>query len=158
MQPSPANLHWHAVHVSGLDDSAVRAVLRASESDEPLNAVIDQAIKRKPRGHDFRVGPDAAAAVSKHMSVTGGQAGALPVRDRQIDVPKCSCAGSSVPRLPFRERFGFLPSASVFSERFGFLLGQLVKRANFVRFQSNPAEQEQKPVRVPVPEEMICFR
>ena len=57
----------------GQDDSAdLRAVLRASESDEPLDAAIDQAIARKPKGHDFRVGADAGSAVSRHMSVTGG--------------------------------------------------------------------------------------
>ena len=57
----------------GQDDSAdLRAVLRESESDEPLFDAIDRAIARKPKGHDFQVGPGAAAAVSRHMSVTGG--------------------------------------------------------------------------------------
>ncbi len=57
----------------GQDDSAdLRAVLRGSETDEALYAAIDAAIARKPRGHDFRVGPEAQAAVSRHMSVTGG--------------------------------------------------------------------------------------
>ncbi len=58
----------------GQDDSAdLRAALRASEGDELLNRAIDEAIGRKPKGHDFIIdrthnGP----AVSRHMSVTGG--------------------------------------------------------------------------------------
>ena len=57
----------------GQDDSAdLRAVLRESESDKPLSDAIDRAIALKPKGHDFQVGPGAAAAVSRHMSVTGG--------------------------------------------------------------------------------------
>ncbi|MEQ9556137.1 MAG: GTP 3',8-cyclase MoaA [Rhodospirillales bacterium] len=58
----------------GQDDAAdLRAPLRASEADEALDAAIDEAIGRKPKGHDFVIerrgdGP----AVSRHMSVTGG--------------------------------------------------------------------------------------
>ncbi len=58
----------------GQDDAAdLRAPLRASESDEPLLAAIDEAIGRKPKGHDFVI--DRATkrpAVARHMSVTGG--------------------------------------------------------------------------------------
>jgi cyclic pyranopterin phosphate synthase len=58
----------------GQDDAAdLRAPLRASESDDALNAMIDRAIGRKPKGHDFVI--DRATrrpAVSRHMSVTGG--------------------------------------------------------------------------------------
>lgn len=58
----------------GQDDSAdLRAALRASESDELLHRAIDEAIGRKPRGHDFVI--DRATrqpAVARHMSVTGG--------------------------------------------------------------------------------------
>ncbi|MEL6751688.1 MAG: GTP 3',8-cyclase MoaA [Pseudomonadota bacterium] len=58
----------------GQDDAAdLRTPLRASEGDELLSAAIDEAIGRKPKGHDFvieRAG--AAPAVSRHMSVTGG--------------------------------------------------------------------------------------
>ena len=50
----------------------LRDVLRQSESDEAVSAAIDQAILRKPKGHDFMVGRDANAAVTRHMSVTGG--------------------------------------------------------------------------------------
>ncbi len=58
----------------GQEDAAdLRAPLRTSEADELLHAAIDEAITRKPRGHDFvidrrRRGP----AVGRHMSVTGG--------------------------------------------------------------------------------------
>lgn len=57
------------------DEKDLRAPLRASESDEPLSAAIDEAIGRKPKGHDFvidRARPNAAPAVGRHMSVTGG--------------------------------------------------------------------------------------
>jgi len=58
----------------GQDDSAdLRAALRSSESNEPLNAAIDEAITRKPKGHDFIIDRDHnGPAVSRHMSVTGG--------------------------------------------------------------------------------------
>ncbi|APL94367.1 GTP 3',8-cyclase MoaA [Sphingobium indicum] len=36
---------------------------------EPL---IDRALRLKPAAHDFRIGADAAPAVRRHMSVTGG--------------------------------------------------------------------------------------
>jgi cyclic pyranopterin phosphate synthase len=56
----------------GQDDSAdLRAPLRASESDELLDAAIEVAIRRKPKGHDFVI-ERAAPAVRRHMSVTGG--------------------------------------------------------------------------------------
>jgi cyclic pyranopterin phosphate synthase len=55
------------------DAADLRAPLRASEDDTLLMTAIDEAISRKPKGHDFvidrrRHGP----AVSRHMSVTGG--------------------------------------------------------------------------------------
>jgi cyclic pyranopterin phosphate synthase len=58
----------------GQDDAAdLRAPLRQSEGDAPLEAAIREAITRKPKGHDFIIdrrhqGP----AVGRHMSVTGG--------------------------------------------------------------------------------------
>ena len=56
----------------GQDDAAdLRAPLRASESDEMLDAAIDAAIARKPKGHDFVI-ERAKPAVQRHMSVTGG--------------------------------------------------------------------------------------
>jgi cyclic pyranopterin phosphate synthase len=58
----------------GQNDAAdLRAPLRASESDHLLSAAIDEAIARKPKGHDFIAGRMAEKpAVARHMSVTGG--------------------------------------------------------------------------------------
>ena len=58
----------------GQDDAAdLRAPLRASEGDEALEAAIDEAIGRKPKGHDFVIKRGHSdPAVARHMSVTGG--------------------------------------------------------------------------------------
>jgi cyclic pyranopterin phosphate synthase len=58
----------------GQDDAAdLRAPLRASESDELLEAAIHEAIRRKPKGHDFIIDRrHTRPAVARHMSVTGG--------------------------------------------------------------------------------------
>src|SRR5450631_175610 len=58
----------------GQDDAAdLRAPLRASASDDLLHDVLDAAIARKPKGHDFIIDRDhAKPAVARHMSVTGG--------------------------------------------------------------------------------------
>ena len=58
----------------GQEDAAdLRAPLRASESNELINAAIDEAISRKPRGHDFVIDRrHRRPALSRHMSVTGG--------------------------------------------------------------------------------------
>ncbi|MEO1199377.1 MAG: GTP 3',8-cyclase MoaA [Pseudomonadota bacterium] len=58
----------------GQDDAAdLRAPLRASESNEKLYAAIDEAITRKPKGHDFVIDRRTKRpSVSRHMSVTGG--------------------------------------------------------------------------------------
>ena len=58
----------------GQDDAAdLRAPLRTSESDDLLHAAIDQAIARKPRGHDFVIDRrHQRPALARHMSVTGG--------------------------------------------------------------------------------------
>jgi cyclic pyranopterin phosphate synthase len=58
----------------GQEDAAdLRAPLRASEGDELLHAAIDEAISRKPKGHDFVIDRDhRGPAVSRTMSVTGG--------------------------------------------------------------------------------------
>jgi cyclic pyranopterin phosphate synthase len=58
----------------GQEDAAdLREPLRKSEGNDLVSAAIEEAIGRKPKGHDFvieRVG--AAPAVGRHMSVTGG--------------------------------------------------------------------------------------
>ena len=58
----------------GQEDAAdLRAPLRASEGNELLNAAIDEAIGRKPKGHDFVIDRrHNKPAVARHMSVTGG--------------------------------------------------------------------------------------
>jgi cyclic pyranopterin phosphate synthase len=58
----------------GQEDAAdLRAPLRASEGNDLVNAAIDEAIGRKPKGHDFIIDRrHQRPAVSRHMSVTGG--------------------------------------------------------------------------------------
>ncbi len=58
----------------GQDDAAdLRAPLRESEGNELLNVAIDEAIGRKPKGHDFVIDrATSRPAVVRHMSVTGG--------------------------------------------------------------------------------------
>ena len=58
----------------GQEDMAdLRAPLRASESDRPLEDAIRAAIGRKPKGHDFDYSRQRAdGQVSRHMSHTGG--------------------------------------------------------------------------------------
>ncbi|MBM3585340.1 MAG: GTP 3',8-cyclase MoaA [Alphaproteobacteria bacterium] len=58
----------------GQDDAAdLRAPLRASESDAALESAIQEAIARKPKGHDFVIDRrHRRPAVARHMSVTGG--------------------------------------------------------------------------------------
>jgi cyclic pyranopterin phosphate synthase len=58
----------------GQNDAAdLRSPLRASESDALLYAAIDEAIGRKPKGHDFVIDREhQRPAVARHMSVTGG--------------------------------------------------------------------------------------
>jgi GTP 3',8-cyclase len=58
----------------GQEDAAdLRAPLRASESNDPVYRAIDEAIIRKPKGHDFVIDRrHKRPALSRHMSVTGG--------------------------------------------------------------------------------------
>ena len=58
----------------GQEDAAdLRAPLRASEGDDLLHAAIDEAIGRKPKGHDFVIDRQhRKPAVARHMSMTGG--------------------------------------------------------------------------------------
>jgi cyclic pyranopterin phosphate synthase len=58
----------------GQEDAAdLRAPLRASESNHLLDAAIEEAISRKPKGHDFIIDRrHNKPALSRHMSVTGG--------------------------------------------------------------------------------------
>jgi cyclic pyranopterin phosphate synthase len=58
----------------GQNDAAdLRAVLRETDDDAVLSAAIDEAIRRKPKGHDFIIDRQHnRPAVARHMSVTGG--------------------------------------------------------------------------------------
>jgi GTP 3',8-cyclase len=58
----------------GQHDSAdLRTPLRASADDGLVDAAIEEAIARKPKGHDFIIDRrHAKPAVARHMSVTGG--------------------------------------------------------------------------------------
>ena len=58
----------------GQEDAAdLRKPLRASESNDLLYATIDEAIARKPKGHDFVIDRrHQRPALARHMSVTGG--------------------------------------------------------------------------------------
>jgi GTP 3',8-cyclase len=58
----------------GQEDAAdLRAPLRLSSSDEPLEDAIRAAIQRKPKGHDFVIDRrHLRPSVGRHMSVTGG--------------------------------------------------------------------------------------
>jgi GTP 3',8-cyclase len=58
----------------GQDDAAdLRAPLRASEADHLLQAAIEEAISRKPKGHDFVIDRRTRQpALARHMSMTGG--------------------------------------------------------------------------------------
>ena len=58
----------------GQEDAAdLRTALRASESNDPLHAAIEEAISRKPKGHDFVIDRrHQRPALARHMSMTGG--------------------------------------------------------------------------------------
>ncbi len=67
-------LRWLAAGVSAIALVAMSgAPLRAEDSDALLSQAIDEAISRKPKGHDFIIDRRTRQpAVSRHMSVTGG--------------------------------------------------------------------------------------
>ncbi|NKC02755.1 GTP 3',8-cyclase MoaA [Brucella haematophila] len=55
------------------DDADLRKALRENDSDVFLGQAIDEAISRKPKGHDFIIDRDHnRPAVARHMSLTGG--------------------------------------------------------------------------------------
>jgi cyclic pyranopterin phosphate synthase len=58
----------------GQEDAAdLRGPLRESDDDDLLMDALDEAILRKPKGHDFIIDRRRASpAVPRHMSVTGG--------------------------------------------------------------------------------------
>src|SRR5882724_2292639 len=55
------------------DAADLRTPLRASEGNDLLDTAIEEAISRKPKGHDFIIDRrHQRPALSRHMSVTGG--------------------------------------------------------------------------------------
>jgi cyclic pyranopterin phosphate synthase len=58
----------------GQEDAVdLKAVMRRSHDDAELMRVVDNAIRDKPRGHDFVIDRNGAVpALSRHMSATGG--------------------------------------------------------------------------------------
>jgi cyclic pyranopterin phosphate synthase len=55
------------------DNADLRFPLRVTDDESLLDAAIDEAIGRKPKGHDFVIDRDNnGPAVERHMSVTGG--------------------------------------------------------------------------------------
>ena len=55
------------------DAADLRGPLRASNDDTALNAAIDEAIARKPKGHDFMIDRrHRQPALARPMSLTGG--------------------------------------------------------------------------------------
>ena len=58
----------------GQEDAAdLAGPLRMSKSEELLQAAIDEAIARKPKGHDFAFGSCVQKpTLTRQMSLTGG--------------------------------------------------------------------------------------
>ncbi|MFQ5563380.1 MAG: GTP 3',8-cyclase MoaA [Parvularculaceae bacterium] len=54
------------------DRADLKTVLRENPDPEALVCAIREAIAHKPKGHDFRIEKQAAPAVARRMSVTGG--------------------------------------------------------------------------------------
>jgi cyclic pyranopterin phosphate synthase len=56
-----------------MDSADLRKPLRMSESNDALSLAIDEAIGRKPKGHDFVIDrSQETISLDRHMSVTGG--------------------------------------------------------------------------------------
>ena len=59
--------------ITQVEKRAVRdSAMRAGASEAELADAIRAGIWAKPKGHDFRIAPASAPAVSRHMSTTGG--------------------------------------------------------------------------------------
>ena len=74
LQPRARHLHRHALHVPrpGGRRRPARAAARLG-GRRPAPGAIDEAIARKPKGHDFVIDrAHRGRPSSRHMSVTGG--------------------------------------------------------------------------------------
>ena len=75
LQPRAPDLHRHALHVPrpGRCRRSARAAARQPRRRRSSSRAIDEAISRKPKGHDFVIDRRTKKpAVARHMSVTGG--------------------------------------------------------------------------------------
>ncbi|MCJ2059028.1 GTP 3',8-cyclase MoaA [Methylobacterium sp. J-048] len=54
------------------DATDLRAMLRAGGTDDDIFCIIDQALGRKPKGHDFVLRRGAPSQITRTMSETGG--------------------------------------------------------------------------------------
>ena len=75
LQPRAADLHRDALYVPGTGGRRrpARAAARLRRQRTCCRNAIDEAIGRKPKGHDFIIDRRTSRpAVSRHMSVTGG--------------------------------------------------------------------------------------
>lgn len=54
------------------DHADFRDALRAAASERELARLLDAALRLKPKAHDFHINADAAPALARHMSMTGG--------------------------------------------------------------------------------------
>jgi cyclic pyranopterin phosphate synthase len=50
----------------------LKRVLRSEGRDAAVMQAIGLAIRGKPRGHDFEIGPGGRPSLARHMSATGG--------------------------------------------------------------------------------------
>lgn len=50
----------------------LKRALRSGQADDDLVQAIGSAIRSKPLGHDFRIGPGGRPSLARHMSATGG--------------------------------------------------------------------------------------
>jgi cyclic pyranopterin phosphate synthase len=59
--------------LGGGEQIDLRSALRATDEDVAFNAALDEAMRRKPERHHFKIGaPGALHSQPRHMSVTGG--------------------------------------------------------------------------------------
>ena len=75
LQPRAPHLHRHALHVPRPERRRrpARAACAPAPTTRSSWRAIDEAISRKPKGHDFVIDRRTKQpAVARHMSVTGG--------------------------------------------------------------------------------------
>jgi len=66
---NPAPTNAHAAPANAVD---LKRVLRGDGGDAAMMQAIELAVRGKPHGHDFQIGPGGRPALARHMSATGG--------------------------------------------------------------------------------------